>query len=211
LLAIAGTNVTLDAGSYSVTETRPSGYTRSNSADCAGTIANGETKTCTVTNDDVQPVTSQITPTATTCSQFNSGTAATLSELDYAVKSGKVSSVAPGVFFYWVKVTAVAGSNTFTVDQAITTGNFDSHFFSQASGSFVYNSGCTKINSSISTSNGVTTVSFSASSAGTYFIGIKYDSKSVEGFAAPTPTTVHYEFSTVGVPGSTSGIDLVKK
>jgi Prealbumin-like fold domain len=52
----AGTNVTLDAGSYSVTETGPSGYARSNSAYCSGTIGNGETKTCTVTNDDIQPV-----------------------------------------------------------------------------------------------------------------------------------------------------------
>jgi uncharacterized repeat protein (TIGR01451 family) len=48
----AGTTVTLDAGSYDVTEMGPSGYTDSYSADCDGTIANGETKTCTVTNDD---------------------------------------------------------------------------------------------------------------------------------------------------------------
>src|SRR6266576_1917560 len=48
----AGTTVTLNAGSYSVGETGPSGYTGSNSSDCAGSIANGETKTCTVTNDD---------------------------------------------------------------------------------------------------------------------------------------------------------------
>ena len=47
-----GTTVTLDAGAYDVTETGPSGYTASYSADCAGTIAIGETKTCTVTNDD---------------------------------------------------------------------------------------------------------------------------------------------------------------
>ncbi len=45
-----GTNVTLDPGSYNVTETGPSGYTPSFSADCSGTIANSETKTCTVTN-----------------------------------------------------------------------------------------------------------------------------------------------------------------
>jgi uncharacterized repeat protein (TIGR01451 family) len=50
-----GTSVTLDAGSYAVTETGPSGYTESDSADCAGTIAPGETKTCTVTNDDNAP------------------------------------------------------------------------------------------------------------------------------------------------------------
>ena len=47
-----GTTVTLDAGSYNVTETGPSGYTASFSYYCAGTIANGQTKTCTVTNDD---------------------------------------------------------------------------------------------------------------------------------------------------------------
>ncbi|HEX6647940.1 MAG TPA: hypothetical protein VF075_00325, partial [Pyrinomonadaceae bacterium] len=47
-----GTEVTLDAGSYNVTESGPSGYTASYSADCSGTIANGQTMTCTVTNDD---------------------------------------------------------------------------------------------------------------------------------------------------------------
>ena len=50
-----GTTVTLDAGAYNVTETGPGGYSASFSADCSGTIANGETKTCTVTNDDIQP------------------------------------------------------------------------------------------------------------------------------------------------------------
>lgn len=50
-----GTTVTLDAGSYSVAETGPSGYTSSLSADCTGTIALGETKTCTITNNDIAP------------------------------------------------------------------------------------------------------------------------------------------------------------
>src|SRR5207253_4783926 len=53
-----------------------------------------------------QPVQSQITPTGTTCQQFRDGSAGTLNTLQYTVKSGKVSSVSPGVFFYWVKVTA---------------------------------------------------------------------------------------------------------
>jgi hypothetical protein len=47
-----GTNKEVTAGSYNVTETGPSGYSSSFSADCAGTIAAGQTKTCTVTNDD---------------------------------------------------------------------------------------------------------------------------------------------------------------
>jgi uncharacterized repeat protein (TIGR01451 family) len=50
-----GTSVTLDAGSYSVDEGAHTGYDKSLSADCAGKIANGETKTCTITNNDIAP------------------------------------------------------------------------------------------------------------------------------------------------------------
>lgn len=51
-----GTNKTLTTvGSYSVTESGPSGYTDSYSADCLGTIALGETKTCTITNTAIAP------------------------------------------------------------------------------------------------------------------------------------------------------------
>lgn len=51
-----GTDKSLTSvGSYSVTETGPAGYSSSSSADCSGTIAFGETKTCTITNNDVQP------------------------------------------------------------------------------------------------------------------------------------------------------------
>src|SRR5207244_2554066 len=50
-----GTTVSLNAGSYTVSETGPTGYTQSLSADCAGSIALGQVKTCTVTNDDIQP------------------------------------------------------------------------------------------------------------------------------------------------------------
>src|SRR5205807_7561075 len=47
-----GTDVTLAPGSYSVGETGPAGYASSLSAACTGSIAAGETKTCTVTNND---------------------------------------------------------------------------------------------------------------------------------------------------------------
>jgi len=50
-----GTTVTVDAGSYWVSESGPSGYAKSESSDCSGTIAAGQTKTCTVTNDDIAP------------------------------------------------------------------------------------------------------------------------------------------------------------
>ena len=51
----AGTTITLDAGPYSVTETGPAGYTPSQSANCNGVIAAGQSLTCTFTNDDIPP------------------------------------------------------------------------------------------------------------------------------------------------------------
>jgi hypothetical protein len=51
----AGTTITLDAGSYSVDESAFAGYAKTLSADCTGTIAVGQTKTCTITNNDISP------------------------------------------------------------------------------------------------------------------------------------------------------------
>jgi hypothetical protein len=205
-----GTTVTLDAGSYDVSETGPSGYTESDSAACSGTIGLGETKTCTVTNNDIRQDVAQITPTATTCSSFRDGTSATLTEIQYSVKNGTINQVNPGVFFYWVKVTAVAGNNSFTVTQTNSQPPFPD--FTVASGSSAFDSTCTAIRSRITqASNGDVTVSFSAAAAGTVYIGIKYNASSVKGSPTPNPTTVHYDFATVGVPSSTEGLDLVKK
>ncbi|MGH2809887.1 MAG: prealbumin-like fold domain-containing protein, partial [Actinomycetota bacterium] len=50
-----GTEVALDAGEYEVTEDEDDGYAASYSSDCTGSIALGETKTCTIINDDIPP------------------------------------------------------------------------------------------------------------------------------------------------------------
>src|SRR5439155_278398 len=47
-----GTTVVLNAGGYSVGESGPAGYAGTYSADCSGTIGFGQTKTCTVSNQD---------------------------------------------------------------------------------------------------------------------------------------------------------------
>jgi hypothetical protein len=46
------TKILTSVGAYEVTETPDAQYTTSYSADCTGTIALGQTKTCTVTNND---------------------------------------------------------------------------------------------------------------------------------------------------------------
>jgi hypothetical protein len=57
-----GISVTVSPGAYSVTEDAVSGYVATFSEECSGTIAAGETKTCTVTNDD-QPATLTVVKT----------------------------------------------------------------------------------------------------------------------------------------------------
>jgi len=81
------------------------------------------TATATPTPTPIQG--SQIT-TGTTCTDFSGGTAQTLSTVQYSVKNGKISKENPGVFYYWVRVTAPAGNNTFVVNQSITARNSSS-------------------------------------------------------------------------------------
>lgn len=60
-----GTVVTLNSGTYSVDETDAFGYTKSLSVDCSGSITVGQTKTCTITNNDVDVLPSiSVTKTA---------------------------------------------------------------------------------------------------------------------------------------------------
>ena len=159
---------------------------------------------------------SKITPTGTTCRDFSRGTAQTLSAIQYSVKNGLIQQVNPGVLFYWVKVTAPAGINAFVVNQSITTGNFDT-LFGLASGTAVFDSDCNNVNATFiqspinNTTTGTVTVTFTAPSAGIYYIGIKFDPNTVTGKTAPTPSTVGYTYSTTGVPGSTSSLNLVPK
>lgn len=152
---------------------------------------------------------------AGTCATFTNGTAATLTEITFAVNKGKINTLSEGAFSYWVTVTAAAGSNTFTINQSITTGNFTTLFL-LASGSNVFKAGCagglkpTFSQSSTTGSSGTVTVSFNAPTAGTYHINLKFSTNTVKGKVAPTPTTVHYLFSTTGVAGSERALDLVK-
>ncbi len=50
-----GVAVTINPGVYSVDENLIVGYSKTLSADCSGTILAGETKICTITNDDIPP------------------------------------------------------------------------------------------------------------------------------------------------------------
>lgn len=51
----SGKTVTLDPGSFSVTENKLAGYADSYSGDCSGNITLGQDLVCTITNDDIAP------------------------------------------------------------------------------------------------------------------------------------------------------------
>ena len=155
-------------------------------------------------------IVSRITPAETTCSQFSSGTAEALGSVQYDVTNDLVQRVLPRNFLYWVKVTAPAGDNILRITQAITTGNFNTFFAGKGNGSNVFDSNCVSLERAGSQSGDTATVKFNAPAAGTYYIAINFIAQSLIGQPAPSPTTVHYDFTTTGVPDSTSGLDLVK-
>jgi adhesin/invasin len=149
-----------------------------------------------------------------TCATFNAGTSTALTEVSYAVKKGRINNLGIATFSYWLSVTATKGANTFTINQAITTGNFAT-LFAAGSGSNVYRSGCSSVpkatftQSSTAASSGTITVTFTAPSAGTYSINVKLSTNELKNAAAPSPATVHYSFSATGLAGSTKALDLV--
>jgi hypothetical protein len=153
---------------------------------------------------------SQITAAGTTCSQFASGTAETLGSVQYDVTNDLIQRLVPRNFLYWVKVTAPAGDNIFRITQTITTGNFNTFFTGRGNGSNVFDSNCVSLERSGSQIGDTVQVRFNAPAAGTYFIGINFNAQDLLGQPAPSPTTVHYDFTTTGVPDSTSGLDLVE-
>ncbi len=115
-----GTVVSLNAGSYSVGETGPSGYTLSASSDCAGMIAVGQTKTCTMTNDDNAPTSGTLTVIKQVTN--NNGGAATPGSFTIHVKSGGVDvagSPQPGSA---LGTAYTLGAGTYVVSEDANSG-----------------------------------------------------------------------------------------
>jgi hypothetical protein len=119
--------------------------------------------------------------------------------------------VSPSAFDYWVRLAGSAGSNTAVIPQSITTGNF-STLFGLGTGTAVYDASCGTVSGVTATAaagNTSFTVQWNAASAGTYYIALRLSTSPVTNKRAPS-SAVHYQYSTNGVSGSTSGIDLTR-
>ena len=115
-----GTQVLIHPGAYSVSETGPAGYTGAFSAGCNGSIALGETKTCTVTNSDNDtPSSILVTKTADPTSLPEPGGSASFSvtvKNTSAVDSVTITSLTDDVY------GDLDGKGTCDVPQTIAAG-----------------------------------------------------------------------------------------
>jgi hypothetical protein len=161
---------------------------------------------------------SQITNTTAngedTCSQFTGGTATTVSTVSYDTKTGTITKIpTPGSFWYFVSVQVTTpGTQSFTVTQttnyAPTTGT---PYFSLGGGSSAYDGSCNSLGTTVTGGGASTTVSFSAATAGTYIVSVKFMTHAPLGSSPASDTSgfsYNYTFSTTGASGSTQGLML---
>jgi len=221
--------VPVSPGSYTAGETLLPGYTFDGfSGDCdtngATTVALGESKTCTLTNTEVEQVAQigVLFPTQTTCEMYRDNQApAMYPAFTYQVKKGKINSMSPGVFFYYNTITWPA-TGTVEVFETNTAGWFPMLY--QAGGqAILYNYDCSKsgITGVGSISGSDYTVTFTgAAPSTTYIIGIKYSPRNVIGQPVDlNPDTGYPEsiytwkttFGGAGQPGTTGSIPLQSK
>ncbi|MFY9579602.1 MAG: hypothetical protein WAQ33_09785 [Gaiellaceae bacterium] len=114
-----GTGVTLDAGSYAVSQETALGYYTTLSSDCEGTIGPGESKTCTVSNVDLAPVKLALTTdSANVPSGGTAGYTATLTNPNgVPVTVSYVSVWLPNGFSYQQGSTTGAVTSDPSIDQ----------------------------------------------------------------------------------------------
>jgi hypothetical protein len=177
--------------------------------------ATGTFGTKTVTSNQAQatvrqvPVSAKLTPTQTTCSDFANGTAADLTDLFYNVQRGKINSIAPGVLFYYSKVTAPGTSFAIRVVQSNTKA-FPAIGVQQESGNnpqiILYDASCVKSNRQGTTTVTVdpitrtqtVTIPVSGATVGqVFYVGIKYDPGTLVGQTVTMLyPTIAYTFQT---------------
>jgi hypothetical protein len=119
-----GTTIGVDAGAYSVDESGgPSGYSKALSADCSGAIAVGESKTCTITNDDIPVGIPAVTDSSLCVFDRDPGTPEREFRLLFTpdVKQGpayKLTASNPGQYYYNVFYVG-DGAGTATISMTI--------------------------------------------------------------------------------------------
>ena len=171
-----------DTGSYAVTITDSRGCQATGSGvfgyrECVGMIAH----------------------TSTTCGSFMSGAGPEMpsSDVHWVTRDNIITSISPGVFFYYTKITAPSAA--FTVDLLQTKNNPAFPFCEVQQGQVVlYDSDCNRIGDGTQTSPGQAAVNVQGATAGQVFIiSVKYSLKTLIGSYIDDSTGCHFDFKTL--------------
>jgi uncharacterized delta-60 repeat protein len=93
-----GVSVTVNAGGYLINQSPRVGYLSTPDAGCSGTIASGETKNCTITNDDQLTTLTLVKQVVNDSGGTLQASAWTLRANATAFTQGQATSVAPGEY-----------------------------------------------------------------------------------------------------------------
>ena len=213
-------------GRYKIVQTSaPSGYAADPDVETIElTVANHSN--ADATSGDVVPIfTSSIVTalakvvTNNSIMDYINGKAVDLTSVAYQVKDGEISNVQTGVFSYFSTIKA-SGSN-FTIEVRESVNQLGAEFFDahQLEKEVRLYDAAGNVTSGLATvsfpADGVVRIVVSGATTGAkYYIGIKYDSKTLVGADAPNPG-LHYDFGTyvddILVDRDLDGLTLVQK
>lgn len=141
----------------------------------------------------------QLTHTSATCGSFQAGTAEDLpsSDVHYAIRDGVISTIAPGVFFYFTKVTAPRANFTVQILQTRTNPAFPFLDIQQDQVA-LYDADCNRIGTGVETGPGQGSVDVHGATVGQVFIiSVKYSLKTLIGVPMNPSNGVRYDFKTL--------------
>ena len=137
--------------------------------------------------------------TSTTCGTFMDGTAEPLlsSDVHWATRDNIISTISPGVFFYWTKVTAPSAN--FTVNVVQTKDNPSFPFIPVLQGQVSrFDATCASMGDGVETGPGQSSVTVQGATPGQVLIvSVKYSLKALIGTYMDDTTGCHYDFRTM--------------
>jgi hypothetical protein len=138
----------------------------------------------------------QLAHTSTTCADFLAGNGLDFNSVSYVVKDNIITSIAPGVFFYYTKF--IAPSSDFTVYVVQTKDNLSFPYCAvQQSQVSLDDSNCNSFASGSELTTGQSAVVVHGARPGQVFIGcVKYSLKGLVGTYMDPTMGCHYDFRT---------------
>ncbi len=170
---------------------------------------------CSADATSCQPKdTPKIEPTATTCQQFRDGTVLPLVSELYTLKSGKINSISPGVFFVYDTVHLSANGPIY-VTESNSTGSTPSSWTQtigvHQSQVVLYDLNCNAKSVGTLKVDTKGNVTITGVPAGDYILSVKYDPTTLSGYAPLTPSTTYKFQVQAGVLSSGNATVAVNK